>query len=159
MRILVGVGIFKEIDINEYTHTSLSRAFCLEVLVGEGVLFDLFPTSRNHCPTSRRNFKTHGPEELFDLRKNPFAFNAGHEDKTYFEALDLDPKQRTLWDFTLQNIKKNFPILGMFPIENLEESRPCWRNREELGDLWSILNKNSVVKNVARQTLRLCDQA
>lgn len=33
----------------------------------------------------------------------------------------MDPKQRGLWNIMLQNMAKNFPILGMFPFQELEE--------------------------------------
>lgn len=64
--------------------------------------------------------KKHGPEELYDIKKSPFAFAMGHEGKTYYEVIEMDPSQRNLWNLTLQNMERNFPITGMFPFQDLK---------------------------------------
>ncbi|KAM3516717.1 hypothetical protein NHJ13051_009650 [Beauveria bassiana] len=65
-------------------------------------------------------YSTHKPQELYDIRKTPFTFTAGMEGITYYEVLDTDLKQRGLWNITLQNIAKNFPVIGMFPFHDLK---------------------------------------
>lgn len=118
MRILVANGIFKETGKDEYAHTPLSPAFHPTILGGfVGVCADIM----NAWLAIPAYFKSHEPTELYDTTKTPFAFAAGQEGKTYYEVLDLDPKQRDLWNRTLQNMASNFPILGMFPFEGLGE--------------------------------------
>jgi hypothetical protein len=45
----------------------------------------------------------------------------GHEGKDYYEILELDPQQRRLADFALKNSERNFPVLGLFPFQDLED--------------------------------------
>jgi len=66
-------------------------------------------------------FKGHAPEDVYDIKKSPFAFAAGKEGKTYYEVLNEDEEQRHIWNSTLQSIEKNMPILGMFPFAALKE--------------------------------------
>lgn len=48
-----------------------------------------------------RYCSTYEPQELYDIRKTPFAFTAGMEGMTYYEVLDIDLKQCGLWNITL----------------------------------------------------------
>ncbi|KAM0085536.1 hypothetical protein ACKRZS_002187 [Fusarium odoratissimum] len=65
--------------------------------------------------------KSHKPEEIFDLKKTPFAFSVSYEGKTYYEVYDLDPQKRTLWDIGIQKLGNHIPVIGMFPFEDLED--------------------------------------
>lgn len=117
MRILVAKGIFKETDKDEYAHNLLSQAFRPDALGGFACVSVGIMNAWIAVPEYA---KFHKPEELYDIKKSPFAFVAGHEGKTYYEVLDMDPKERALWNMTLQNMAKNFPVLGMFPFRDLE---------------------------------------
>lgn len=117
MRLAISNGIFAETAQDEYTHSGPSMALGPAALGGfVGVCNDLMKAWI--CVPDY--IKTHKPEELYDIKKSPFAFSTGHEGKTYYEVLDLNPQQRLLWNLTLQNMDKNFPILGMFPFKDLE---------------------------------------
>jgi len=41
-------------------------------------------------------FKKHQPEELYDLKKSPFAFAFGKEGLTYYEVLNEDVEKRNI---------------------------------------------------------------
>lgn len=118
MRVLVVSGIFQETGHDEYAHNERSLAFHPTAGLGGfiGVCVDIMHawiTMPKYC-------STHEPQELYDIRKTPFAFTAGMEGMTYYEVLDTDPKQRRLWNITLQNMAKNFPVVGMFPFHDLK---------------------------------------
>lgn len=118
MRVLVVSGVFQETGNDEYAHNQQSLAFHPTAGLGGfvGVCVDIMHawiTMPKYC-------STHEPQELYDIRKTPFAFAAGMEGMTYYEVLDKDPKQRGLWNITLQNMAKNFPVLGMFPFHDLK---------------------------------------
>ncbi len=116
MRILIVNGIFAETSRDdEYAHNPLSAAFDPRHGLGGfvGVCVDIMQAwigLPQYC-------KAHGPRELFDPRKTPFAFTAGMEGKTYYEVLDVDPPRRELWNITMQSMASNFPVLGMFPFK------------------------------------------
>ncbi|KAL3954482.1 hypothetical protein ACCO45_010045 [Purpureocillium lilacinum] len=116
IRILVARGIFTETNDDEYKHSSTSRPFAPEELGGFVCVSIGIMKSWIAMPDY---VKTHKPDELFDPRKSPFAFAEGHEGKTYYEVLDLGPRERQLWNRTLQNMSKNFPVLGMFPFREM----------------------------------------
>ncbi|KFY08705.1 hypothetical protein V491_08415, partial [Pseudogymnoascus sp. VKM F-3775] len=66
-------------------------------------------------------FKTHAPEDLYDLKKSPIAFSVGKEGLSYYEVLNLDVTQRNIWNKAMQVADKAMPILGMFPFASLKE--------------------------------------
>lgn len=117
LRVMAADGIFQETaGVDEYADTTLSTAFRSEGLAGfitmcvdlVGAWFAL----PKYC-------ETHEPEDLADIRKSPFAFAAGLEGKTYYEVLDQNPVQRGLWNKGMQSTEKHFPIVGMFPFQDL----------------------------------------
>lgn len=118
MRVAVVAGFFVETAPDTYAHNSLSQAFQLHA---QGPFFVLCMDFNKMCMTLPDYFKTHQPEELYDLKKSPFCFSIGKEGKTYYEAIDEDPEQRNIWNVCLQIIEKNMPISGMFPWETLKE--------------------------------------
>lgn len=118
MRILVANGIGVEVGLDEYAPNNLCQMFqplslgsfvcvCVDFMRSWGALPDYV--------------KTHEPHDLYDLKKSPFAFMAGHEGKTYYDVVGLDPQQRNLWNLTLQNMEKNFPIVDMFDFRTMRE--------------------------------------
>lgn len=118
MRVLVANGIGIEIAPDTYAHNVKSQAMLPEILGCVACVSVDFMRTWGAIPDY---VKTHKPEDLYDIRKSPFSFMTGHEGKTYYEVIDMNPQQRHLWNTTLQNMEKNFPILGMFPFRSLEE--------------------------------------
>ena len=118
MRVLVVNGVFQETGKDEYAHNQSSLAF--HPTEGLGGFVGVCADIMHAWITLPKYCASHGPKELYDTRKTPFAFSAGLEGKTYYEVLDMEPKQRALWNITLQNMAKNFPVLGMFPFRDLE---------------------------------------
>ncbi|KAI9151562.1 O-methyltransferase hmp5 [Paramyrothecium foliicola] len=118
MRVIVANGIAVEISPDTYAHNAKSQALLPEALGCVACVSVDFMRTWGAVP---EYVKTHTREDLYDIRKSPFSFMTGHEGKTYYEVLDLDHQQRHLWNTTLQNMEKNFPILGMFPFPSLEE--------------------------------------
>ncbi|KAL2023802.1 hypothetical protein VTK56DRAFT_1069 [Thermocarpiscus australiensis] len=118
MRVAIVAGFFTETAPNTYAHNVLSQAYQLDAL---GCFFFLcmdFNKMYMHLPDY---FKTHKPEDMYDLKKSPFCYSVGKEGKTYYEALDEDVEKRHIWNTCLQTIEKNMPISGMFPWESLKE--------------------------------------
>lgn len=118
MRVAVVSGFFTETAPNTYAHNALSRAYQVDAL---GSFFLVCMDFNKMFMTLPDYFKTHAPEDLYDLRKSPFCFSIGKEGKTYYEALDENVEQRDIWNRCLQSIEKNMPISGMFPWESLRE--------------------------------------
>jgi len=118
MRVAVVAGFFTETEPNTYAHNALSQSFQLHA---QGPFFVLCMDFNKMCMALPDYFKTHQPEELYDLRKSPFCFSIGKEGKTYYEAIDENLEQRGIWNACLQIIEKNMPISGMFPWETLKE--------------------------------------
>jgi len=118
IRLLITQGIFTETGVNEYTHNSLSLAFASDFLRGFiSMLGDMVKT----WSAFPEYVKAHKPDDIYDLKKSPFAFAAGHEGKTYYEVIDLDPEERHLWNIVLSMLEKSYPILGMFPFKEMEQ--------------------------------------
>lgn len=117
MRVLVADGIAIETGPDEYANNDLSLALQPTALGGFACVCVDFMKTWGAIPDY---VKAHQPEELYDIKKSPFAWAAGHEGMAYYDVLNQDPEQRILWNLTLQNMEKNFPILGMFPFKGLE---------------------------------------
>ncbi|XWW93584.1 hypothetical protein V2A60_001518 [Cordyceps javanica] len=118
VRVLVANGIFLETGRDEYAHNQRSMAF--DPTAGLGGFVGVCADIMHAWITMPKYCSTHEPEDLYDTRKTPFAFTAGMEGMTYYEVLDTDPEQRGLWNLTLQNMAKNFPVVGMFPFQDLK---------------------------------------
>lgn len=65
-------------------------------------------------------FKTHTQEDLYDLKKSPFAWALGLEGLTYYEAISHSPERLHRFNMTMVQMEKNVPILGMFPFTSLK---------------------------------------
>ncbi|KAK4148040.1 uncharacterized protein C8A04DRAFT_23833 [Dichotomopilus funicola] len=119
MRVAIVSGFFDEPEPSVYAHNALSQAYQLHA---QGPFFVLCMDFNKMCMTLPDYFKTHQPEELYDIKKSPFCFSIGQEGKTYYEAIDENVEQRNIWNACLQIIEKNMPITGMFPWESLKEN-------------------------------------
>lgn len=119
MRVLLVKGIAFETAPDEYTHNTLSKA-CL-AKESDGALFLLSMDLSKSFVALPEYFKSHNPEDLYDIKKSPFSFSVGKEGMSYYEVLNLDVDQRDIWNRALQQAEKNMPVLGMFPFASLEE--------------------------------------
>jgi hypothetical protein len=66
-------------------------------------------------------FRTHTHEDLYDLKKSPYAYAVGLEGLTYYEAISHDPDRFNMFNMTLTQMEKSVPILGMLPFESLKK--------------------------------------
>lgn len=67
-------------------------------------------------------FRTHTQEDLYDLKKSPYAWAVGMEGSTYYEAISASPKMLHCFNFTMATSEKITPILGMFPFSSMKEA-------------------------------------
>ncbi|RDW66778.1 hypothetical protein BP5796_09527 [Coleophoma crateriformis] len=118
MRLIAANGITVETAPDQYGHNMLSRILQPSALGGFFLVCMDFMKTWVQLP---EYFKTHTPEDLYDLKKSPFAWASGYEGLTYYDALNLDVEKRNIWNATLQQMEKNMPILGMFPFASLQE--------------------------------------
>ena len=118
MRVIVVQGIATETGPDEYTHNQLSLSLLPEAA---GAFFLLCMDLSKAMGTLPEYFKTHAPEDLYDLTKSPFAFSVGKEGRSYYEVLNDDVDQRNIWNAALQMAEKNMPVRGMFPWASLKE--------------------------------------
>ncbi|KAL5614136.1 hypothetical protein FOVSG1_003199 [Fusarium oxysporum f. sp. vasinfectum] len=109
MRILIVNGIAQETQKDEYSHNALSRSFLPTEFGSMTCMFVDFSRALAALPDY---VKSHTPEEIFDLKKTPFAFSVGCEGKTYYEVYDLDPNPK---------LGNHIPVIGMLPFEDLED--------------------------------------
>lgn len=117
-RLVIVNGIAAETAPDEYAHNLLSRVFQPEALGAFFLVTMDFMRSWVRYPDY---FKSHAPQDLFDLKKSPFAYAEGKEGMTYYEVLNSDLEKRDIWNATLVQIEKNMPVLGMFPFATLRE--------------------------------------
>jgi hypothetical protein len=118
MRVAVVAGFFAETAPNTYAHNTRSQAYQVHAL---GSFLVLCMDFSKMCMSLPDYFKTHKPEDLYDLKKSPFCFSIGKEGKTYYEAIDEEPEHRKIWNTCLQVLEKNMPISGMFPWESVKD--------------------------------------
>jgi len=64
--------------------------------------------------------KTHAQEDLYDLKKSPFAYAFGLEGLTYYEAISHTPERLNMFNMTMTQMEKSVPFLGMFPFTTLK---------------------------------------
>lgn len=132
MRICVANGIGLEVAPGEYRANALAQAFLPMGLGASTCVIVEFTKTWASLPAYA---KVHVPSDLYDLRKSPFAFMAGHEGKTYYEVISLDPEERNLWNHMLQNMEKGFPIVDMFPFPSLREKAEAEPERPVIVDV------------------------
>lgn len=60
-------------------------------------------------------FRTHQQEDLYDLKKSPYAWAVGLEGKDYYEAISSNKRWLHNFNFTMATSESVTPILGMFP--------------------------------------------
>ncbi|KAE9379800.1 S-adenosyl-L-methionine-dependent methyltransferase [Stipitochalara longipes BDJ] len=117
-RVILVNGIATETAPDEYTHNLLSQVLQPEAL---GSFFLICMDTQKAWIELPEYFQKHQPEEVYDLKKSPFAFAFGKEGLTYYEILNEDIVKRNIWNKTLEQMEANMPILGMFPFATLKE--------------------------------------
>ena len=132
MRVLLVDGLTIETAPDEYAHNEKSASFAMGMVGNFVCICDEFMKTWLQVPEYVRS---HEPQDLYDLRKTPYVYSAGHEGKTYYEALDVDPEERDLWNKTLQMMERNFPILGMFDFGTAAEQARKQPERPFLVDI------------------------
>ena len=117
-RVILPDGIATETSPDKYAHNLLSQVLQPEAL---GAFFLICMDTQKAWIELPEYFKKHQPEELYDLKKSPFAFAFGKEGLTYYEVLNEDVVKRNIWNNTMQQMEANMPILGMFPFATLKD--------------------------------------
>ncbi|OBT79870.1 hypothetical protein VF21_01571 [Pseudogymnoascus sp. 05NY08] len=118
MRVLANKSFVVETAADEYAHNALSHVCRPD---GLGALFLLSMDLHKGWAALPEYFKTHAPEDLYDLKKSPIAYSVGKEGLSYYEVLNLDVTTRNIWNKAMQVADKAMPILGMFPFADLKE--------------------------------------
>ena len=119
MRVLVNKSFAVETAPDEYAHNALSQVCRPNAL---GALFLLSMDLHKGWTSLPAYFKAHKAEDVYDLKKSPFAFAVGKEGLTYYEVLNEDVEQRNIWNKALQMSEKNMPVTGMFPFASMKEA-------------------------------------
>ncbi|OBT49692.1 hypothetical protein VE04_09952 [Pseudogymnoascus sp. 24MN13] len=118
MRVLANKSFVIETAADEYKHNALSQVCRPD---GLGALFLLSMDLHKGWAALPKYFKTHAPEDLYDLKKSPIAYAVGKEGLSYYEVLNLDVTTRNIWNKAMQVADKAMPILGMFPFKEMKE--------------------------------------
>jgi len=80
-------------------------------------------------------FKTHAPEDLYDLQKSPFAYSVGLEGLTYYEAISHDPKRLHTFNMMMMSQEGILPFLGMYPFSPMKPQVEAERERAFVVDV------------------------
>jgi hypothetical protein len=80
-------------------------------------------------------FKTHSREDLYHLKKSPFAYGHGLEGKTYYEAISHTPERLHMFNTTMVQMEQTVPILGLFPFASLKEEVEAEQDRAFVVDI------------------------
>ncbi|KFY31794.1 hypothetical protein V494_07920, partial [Pseudogymnoascus sp. VKM F-4513 (FW-928)] len=118
MRVLANKSYVVETTADSYAHNAISQ-ICRPDAIGS--LFLLSMDMHKGWAALPEYFKTHAPEDLFDLKKSPAVFALGKEGQTYYEVLGENVRTRNIWNKAMQVADKAMPILGMFPFAGLKE--------------------------------------
>lgn len=122
MRCTVAQGIAVEtvadkMGSERYAHNAKSKAyisgtsqFFFKCMLDYQMVFQQLP----------QYFRTHSKEDLYDIKKSPYAFAHGMEGSTYYEVISADPERLEMFNMTLSSQANNMPVLGMFPFSSLK---------------------------------------
>lgn len=80
-------------------------------------------------------FKTHTQQDLFDLKKSPFAYALGLEGMTYYEAISHDADRFNMFNMTMTQMESQVPVLGMFPFGSLKDEVEADKERPFIVDI------------------------
>lgn len=118
MRFVISTGTFTEVSPDVYAHNEASPLYRTDAM---GPFLIMFCDHSGTSSSLPGYFLTHQPDDIFDLRKSPYAYSKGKESLTYYEVLEQDPGFRNIWNGVLAAMEKGMPISGMFPFESLRE--------------------------------------
>jgi hypothetical protein len=80
-------------------------------------------------------FRSHTHEDLFDLKKSPFAYALGLEGMTYYEAISHDPYRLNMFNKTMVQMESQVPVLGMYPFGSLRNEVEAEKERPFIVDI------------------------
>lgn len=80
-------------------------------------------------------FKTHSKEDLYDLKKSPYAYGHGLEGLTYYEAISHTPERLHMFNTTMVQMERQVPILGLFPFATLKDEVEAEKERPFVVDI------------------------
>ena len=80
-------------------------------------------------------FRTHTHEDLFDLKKSPFAYALGLGGMTYYEAISHDPYRLNMFNKTMVQMESQVPVLGMYPFGSLRNEVEAETERPFIVDI------------------------
>jgi hypothetical protein len=80
-------------------------------------------------------FRTHTHDDLFDLKKSPFAYALGLEGMTYYEAISHDPDRFNMFNMTMTQMESQVPVLGMYPFGSLRNEVEADKERPFIVDV------------------------
>lgn len=80
-------------------------------------------------------FRTHSHEDLFDLKKSPFAYALGLEGMTYYDAISHDADRFNMFNMTMMQMESQVPVLGMFPFGSLKNEIEAEKDRPFIVDI------------------------
>ncbi|KAI9708755.1 MAG: hypothetical protein M1820_003710 [Bogoriella megaspora] len=117
LRIICIQGIVDEPEPDVYAANDKTRSF----LEGPIHFFWKVLLDQEHAYSQLpRYFKTHTKEDLFDLKKSPYAFAKDREGMTYYQVISDDPERFEMFNNSLVHMDAQMPVLGMFPFASLK---------------------------------------
>ena len=94
-------------------------------------------------------FRTHKQEDLYDLKKSPYAWAVGLEGKEYYEAISSDLRVLHNFNFTMASSENVTPILGMFPWASMKEEVEADPSRAFVVDIGG--GRGQLLKGIQRE--------
>ncbi|RDW60593.1 O-methyltransferas-like protein [Coleophoma cylindrospora] len=132
LRLTVMQGIGEETDPNTFAHNDKSRMFLRSGAVD---FFRINVEQMQAFIKLPEYFKTHTHDDLFDLKKSPFAYSLGLEGLSYYEAISYDPDRFNMFNMTMTQMEKDVPVLGMFPFASMKEQVESNKDRPFIVDI------------------------
>ncbi|RDW91674.1 O-methyltransferas-like protein [Coleophoma crateriformis] len=132
LRLTVMQGIGEETEPNTFAHNAKSRIFLRSGAVD---FFRINVEQMQAFIKLPEYFRTHTHDDLFDLKKSPFAYSLGLEGLSYYEAISYDPERFNMFNMTMTQMEKDVPILGMFPFASMKEQVESNKDRPFVVDI------------------------
>ncbi|KAH8820715.1 o-methyltransferase-like protein [Xylogone sp. PMI_703] len=119
LRLAVIFGVGEETAPSTFAHNDKSRAYL------KGGAVEFFRICIEHIRAYVKlpeYFRTHTHNDLFDLKKSPFAYALGLEGMTYYEAISHDPDRFNMFNMTMTQMESQVPVLGMYQFGSLKNA-------------------------------------
>ncbi|CZR68915.1 related to O-methyltransferase B [Phialocephala subalpina] len=117
LRLCVMEGIAVETAPSTFAHNTKSLAYASP---GSREFFRICMEQLKAFLKLPDYFKSHTREDLFNLKKSPFAWAFDLEGLTYYEAISHNPDRFNMFNMTMTQLENQVPILGMFPWPTLK---------------------------------------